>query len=174
MLRDLVRLKHEEAENHPFVKALFGGNLTTRAYAEFLYNQLIIYRALENSASEKGILLGIENIRREEKIKMDLEFFAQSDLKIYNSTNDYVDYISNQPADKLMAHIYVRHMGDLFGGSMIKKVVPGPCNMYEFENRSELIQEIRSRLHIDMADEANTVFDFAISLFNEVASGHNL
>ena len=41
-----------------------------------------------------------------------------------------------------MAHIYVRHFGDLFGGQMMKKVVVGSGKMYDFKNRSELIKEL--------------------------------
>ena len=34
---------------------------------------------------------------------------------------------------KLYAHIYVRHMGDLSGGQMIKRKVPGLGKYYEFK-----------------------------------------
>jgi len=30
---------------------------------------------------------------------------------------------------KVMAHVYVRHMGDLSGGQMIKKKIPGAGKM---------------------------------------------
>lgn len=180
-LRDLTKAKHEEAENHRFVKALFGGTLSLKAYAEFLYNQLFIYRALELTAHENGVLEGIEHIARSKKIKADLAALGQLDLsalyplKLHQSTHDYIQYVfSLQQTENIMAHVYVRHMGDMFGGAMIKKVVPGPGHMYEFENRSALIQEIRSRLKPEMAEEANRVFDFAIRLFEEIANEHNL
>lgn len=179
-LRDLTKVKHEEAEHHRFVRALFGGTLSLKAYAEFLYNQLFIYRALELAAKEAGVLEGIDEIRRTKKIKEDLTALGELDpslypLKVHKSTHDYIQYVLGlQQADDLMAHVYVRHMGDMFGGAMIKKVVPGPGHMYEFENRSALIQEIRSRLKPEMAEEANRVFDFAIRLFEEIANEHNL
>lgn len=65
-------------------------------------------------------------------------------------------------------------MGDMFGGAMIKKVTPGPGNMYEFENKNELIQKLRSKLSLNMADEANTVFDFAIKLFEDLANEYDI
>lgn len=179
-LREATRQRHEEAENHRFVKALFGGNLPFKAYAEFLYNQMFAYRALELAAKEAGVLEGISEIQRTKKIKEDLTALGELDpnlypLKLHKSTHDYIQYVLGlQQADDLMAHVYVRHMGDMFGGAMIKKVIAGPGHMYEFENRGALIQEIRSRLKSEMADEANRVFEFAIRLFEEIANEHDL
>ena len=174
-LRDLIKQKHDRAENHAFVKTLFAGKLPTKVYAEFLYNQLFIYRALEVTATNAGALNDIENIKRVEKIEKDLEFFNYTDLKIHPSTYQYISYVKEiTDVDKLIAHIYVRHMGDMFGGSMIKKVTSGPGNMYEFENKSELIQKLRLKLSLDMADEANIVFDFAIKLFEDLANEYDI
>ena len=43
------------------------------------------------------------------------------------STQEYIDHMRAimDDADKLMAHVYVMHMGDLSGGQMIAKRVPG-------------------------------------------------
>ena len=54
VLRDLIKQKHDQAENHAFVKTLFAGKLPTKVYVEFLYNQLYIYRALEVTATNAG------------------------------------------------------------------------------------------------------------------------
>ena len=68
-----------------------------------------------------------------------------------------------------MAHIYVRHMGDLSGGQMISKKVPGAGTMYQFEdNVSVLKDKIRARLNDSMADEAKIAFDFATKLFQQM------
>ena len=69
-------------------------------------------------------------------------------------------------ADKLMAHVYVRHMGDLSGGQMIAKRVPGQGRMYKFDKGHDELKEIvRSKLNDDMADEAKLCFDFATKMF---------
>ena len=44
-------------------------------------------------------------------------------------------------ADKLMAHVYVRHMGDLSGGQMIAKRVPGEGRMYKFDKGHDELKE---------------------------------
>ena len=68
-----------------------------------------------------------------------------------------------------MAHIYVRHMGDLSGGQMIAKRVPGAGKMYQFGDEPEKIKEaIRSKLDDSMADEAKVCFDFAKRFFDEM------
>ena len=73
-----------------------------------------------------------------------------------------------------MAHIYVRHFGDMYGGQMLKKVVPGQGRMYDFENRAELIAKTRERLTDDLGEEANKVFDFVLGLFDEIADAHDI
>ena len=70
--------------------------------------------------------------------------------------------------DKLMAHLYVRHLGDLSGGQMIAKKVPGSAKMYQFENKDQLKETIRARCTDAMADEAKICFDFATQQFKEM------
>ena len=85
-------------------------------------------------------------------------------------TQKYIDYIMSIKDDpkKLMAHIYVRHMGDLAGGQMIAKRVPGSGKYYQFENADELKVAIRERLDDSMADEAKVCFEFATQFFVEM------
>jgi len=71
--------------------------------------------------------------------------------------------------DKLMAHVYVLHMGDLSGGQMIKKKVPGEGRMYTFDtDKAELKEAIRAKTNDSMAEEAKWVFDSATKLFQEL------
>jgi len=69
---------------------------------------------------------------------------------------------------KLMAHVYTRHMGDLSGGQMIRKKIPGKGTMYDFTQPDELKTAIRERLNDDMAPEARICFQFATDLFKEM------
>jgi len=70
--------------------------------------------------------------------------------------------------NKLFAHIYTRHMGDLSGGQMIRKRVPGEGRLYQFEDPDTLKTAIRSKLDDSMADEAKICFDFATRTFQEM------
>jgi heme oxygenase len=68
----------------------------------------------------------------------------------------------------LMAHVYVLHMGDLSGGQMISKKVPGAGTMYQFEDPDKLKEAIRNKINDDMAEEAKYVFTSATKLFKEL------
>lgn len=175
-LRDLIKDKHDLAESHRFVKYLFSGNISPELYLDYLYNQLHIYRTLEEKAKELSVLDGIESIQRYDLILEDIKALSQygSIVRLYPSTQKYADYITTIDSDKILAHIYVRHMGDMFGGAMLKKVVPGGGKMYEFDNKNELIQKLRAKLHDGLAGEANIVFDYAIQLYEELSNEYHL
>ena len=68
----------------------------------------------------------------------------------------------------LVPHMYVRHFGDMYGGAMIAKKVPGMGMMYKFEEKDLLKAKVRAILTDDMADEANICFEYAIRLFGEL------
>lgn len=172
-LRDLIKDNHDKAENHRFVKVLLSGEIPVPVYADLVYNQMFCYTKLEERAYKEGLLEGIEDICRGPAIEMDyIELFTPATL--YKSTADYVKYVEEMPADKIMGHVYARHFGDLYGGQMIKKVIPGSGLMYQFENRKELIDKVRERLSDDLGDEANIAIEFNIKLFDEIADAHNL
>jgi hypothetical protein len=80
------------------------------------------------------------------------------------STVMYKQYILALPADKILAHLYTWHMGDLFGGQMIKRVVKAPHSSLEFIDAPGLISTIRAKLSDDMAPEVRTAFDWAIKI----------
>ena len=69
---------------------------------------------------------------------------------------------------RLMAHLYVRHMGDLAGGQMIAKRIPGSGKMYQFTDPDALKTAIRERLDDSMADEAKVCFKYAEEMFKDM------
>lgn len=72
----------------------------------------------------------------------------------------------------IMAHVYVRHMGDMYGGKLMARVLPGPGLMYYFENKNELIKTFNSLLTTELGPEANKGFDFFIKIFTELWDHH--
>lgn len=174
-LREQIKEKHDIAENSPFTKLLLSGNISKEIYGDFLYNQKLCYIALEQEANSAGLLKDFPEICREKFIQKDLLDFDSSKFNIYYSTIDYAKHVNSLNGSRLLlAHIYVRHFGDMYGGQMIKKVIPSKGYMYEFENRKELIDKVRAVLTDDLGDEANICFDFAIKLFVELAYEYNL
>jgi hypothetical protein len=59
-------------------------------------------------------------------------------------------------------------MGDLYGGKVIAKRVPGSGRSYEFADRPSLIKAFDAKLNLGLLDEALTAFDLAGELFTEL------
>lgn len=166
-LKDLTHDLHEKAEAHPFTQDLLSGNIQPAPYATLLANQLVMYTELELLCVNRGLLIGLEGISRKDKILQDIIELNQP-VHILPSTAEFVQYLQTCSDSQLMAHMYVKHMGDLYGGQILKSRVPGSGHMYEFDHRSELIAALRSRLTIDMADEAREGFQRTLNLFDEI------
>ena len=166
-LKDLTWEHHKNAERQEFVKELLGG-ITKERYATFLFNQHPQYNLLEAFSMLHGIL----DLRIAPKIHEDFqELWKENDQPpLLPVVKDYMDHlltIKDDP-DKLMAHLYVRHMGDLSGGQMIARKIPGSGTMYKFDNVDQLKENIRSKCNDDMAEEAKLCFDFATRMFQEM------
>ena len=172
-LRDAIKEKHDKAEQHRFVKLLFSGQMSKEVYADFLFNQFLAYAKLETLADHYGLLNELEPIKRAALMEEDMLALREAAM-LHRATTKYLDYLNTVPREKLMAHIYVRHFGDMYGGQMLKKVVPSQGKMYEFENRADLIAKTRERLTDDLGEEANTVFDYVLELFDEIADAHDI
>ena len=170
-LKELTWEHHKNAERQEFVREMFSGNLTKERYATFLFNQHPQYNLLEVFAMVHGLL----DVRRAPAIHDDYqELWTDTNnqpplLPVVKEYMAHLVKIQNDPA-KLMAHIYVRHMGDLSGGQMLAKKVPGSGKMYKFDEPVDVLKEkIRARLDDSMAEEAKIAFDFATKLFQQMS-----
>ena len=172
-IKELTWEHHKAAERCGFVKILLSGSIDPKLYATFLWNQYIKYTELEKLADKYGLLKGIETVKRKDSIYADfLELWTlKHKPPTFSSTTDYIHHIRQlQNKQHIFAHIYVHHMGDLSGGQMIAKRVPGSCTMYDFDGDvNEIKNEIRSRCKDSMAQEAKMCFEFAIKQFNEMS-----
>lgn len=173
-LKNLTKEEHTNAERQDFVKVLMSGKINPKFYATYLWNQHIKYDLLEACISVTGKLIHIPGIWRKQAIFDDyLELWGINDEQPHTckSTLEYVNHIKTimMDEDKLMAHFYVHHMGDLSGGQMIAKKVPGKGKFYKFDGDIQsLKEEIRSLTNDDMADESKIAFNFATRLFKEL------
>ena len=173
-LKELTWENHQKAERTEHARKLLKG-MTPQEYHRYIYNQYVMYAVLESRASQLGILDGIEDIQRAELIREDLTELERehsiqrnADLlcPVVNRYTAHVMVLEN--TDDILAHLYVRHFGDMYGGQMIAKRNPGSGKMYEFENVDELKNTVRAMLKDEMADEANRCFEFAMQLFAEL------
>jgi heme oxygenase len=173
-LKELTKEEHTNAERQAFVKVLMSGRINPKLYATYLWNQHKKYDILEAMAMVQGLLNDIPTIRR--KMKIETDFLELWDDKVnppvlVPSTLEYIEHMRGvmTDPDKLMAHLYVLHMGDLSGGQMIARKVPGEGRMYQFEGDIQDIKEkIRAKIHDGMAEEAKYVFGSSTKLFQEL------
>lgn len=172
-LKDLTWEHHKDAERQQFVKVLMSGKINPKLYATYLWNQHKKYDLLEALAGANGLLHDLPGISRKHRIEKDyLELWKEVNPPVLTqSTRDYImhmKYIMHD-TNALMAHVYVLHMGDLSGGQMIAKKVPGSGTMYKFDtDKKKLKDAIRERTNDDMAEEAKYAFTSATNLFKEL------
>lgn len=170
-LRELTHKQHTLAETQPFAQELISGNISQKRYATYLFNQHPQYNLLENLAALHNLI----DVRIAPKIYKDYqelwEPYQPHQPPLLSVVRDYMNHlmtIKDNP-DQLMAHIYVRHMGDLSGGQMIVKKVPGSGRMYQFDEDVKILKDrIRSKCTDHMAAEANICFEFATKLFEQM------
>lgn len=169
-LKDLTWEHHKNAERQAFVKELLSGSITEERYATFLFNLHPQYNLLETLASFHGLI----DLRRAPEIHADYKELWKKvphQPPLLPVVKTYMDHLLSikDDANKLMAHVYVRHMGDLSGGQMISKKVPGQGRLYKFSEDVQLLKnKIRERCDDSMADEAKICFDFAAQMFHEM------
>jgi heme oxygenase len=165
-LKELTKDNHARAESTAFMQAVFKGTLPLESWADFTAKKFFIYNAIESVAKSAGLLEGLEGIERGNLLIADYQAMTGSVPVSDPIINEYVSYIINlyNDPDRIMAHLYTWHMGDLFGGQMIKEIIPAPHRALDFENADQLKNTIRTKLNDAMADEANVAFEWAIRI----------
>jgi heme oxygenase len=170
-LREITHDLHQDAERTIFAKKLVTGSFTTEEYAMYLWQMVLVYNGIEVACKSQGMLTNLPDIERAHKIYQDCielvgPFHRLTWLPV---TIEYYQYILSLNYDQerkhlVKAHMYCRHMGDLFGGQIIKKVVPGQGRFYDFKNPTELKAAIRAELTDELGDEARVAFEWAIKI----------
>jgi heme oxygenase len=173
-LKDLTVVKHAEAESTPFMKAVFAKTLPQDLWIDWTYQKWLFYGAIEGAAGANQLLGDLPDLRRTFYLFIDYNEM-NTDSKKHQFRPVVIDYykylisIAKEP-DKIMAHLYTWHMGDMFGGQMIKKIVPGAHRNLEFADPRTLMTNIRAKLDDSMGDEANVAFDWAIRMMRDYDS----
>jgi len=169
-LRDITKDLHTDAERTLFATKLVTGSLSTEEYANYLWQMVLVYNGIEVAANSQGMLKNLPDIERAHKIYQDcIELVGpHHQLRWLPVTVDYYQYLlALNYSDRkhlVKAHLYCRHMGDLFGGQMIAKKVPGQGRFYQFKDPEALKTAIRAELTDDLGDEARVAFEWAINL----------
>lgn len=163
-LKEATHDKHKEAERMLFNVKMFKGELSVEQYTQYLLSQLEIF-----STIEENFQMPHEGLRRKEAVMKDLKGMGVRQLEIVDSaTLNYSTYLRGLTQEEVNAHIYLNYLAIMFGGQMMKRMTPGPGNMYEFEDMNESAATIRAIQKDEWADEVNRGFDFMIEIFKEL------
>ena len=171
-LKELTQHQHQLAEQHKFTQALLQKRLPVGAYSTYLANQFLQYYKLEFCARE--LLQPKPELLRSHKLYKDFLELQPQFTTIFTSTVEYCKHVNALPQQKLWAHIYTKHLGDLYGGQLLASRVPGSAKSYVFEDRPGLIAWIREHVNTTLAAEANWCFQQTIKLFDEIAYEYDL
>lgn len=174
-LKELTADLHTAAENTPFMKAVFAKTLPKKVWEEWTYWKTTFYHKIESKCAEGGLLDDLNGIQRAQLLFKDYTEMRDGDWHLPdNCTNPallaYLAYLDKLTPQQALGHLYTWHMGDMFGGQMIKKIVDAPHNSLEFENPRELMTNLRAKLTDDLAPEARAAFEYAIKMMEAVYS----
>lgn len=203
LLRKETHNIHRRVESGAFMTAMLKGQLEKSAYVLFLRNLEPIYAQLEQCLKRHADAPGISPILmqplyRLPSIHRDLEFLHgaswRTDVAQLAACSTYIDRLAAiqvSAPGRLVAHAYVRYLGDLSGGQMLKKIVSqslkladqsNGVNFYNFGQPQEvirLVQSFRAGLDLigesgettrsDLVDEALIAFELHIGLFHDLA-----
>ena len=185
-IKELTLEHHKNAERQKFVGIMMSGHIDEQLYATYLYNQSQCYAVLEKYGLHNSLFRDTPNLLRTEHILYDYKSLWKGDKppEITQSVKDYIEHIESiqDEAMKLYAHIYVRHLGDLFGGQMISKKTPGPNRYYKFKHKEvgdyiRIVKEtINTYLNVyehSVLPEAKMCFESATKLFIEMKELHD-
>ena len=106
-LRELIKDKHDQAEQHVFTKLLLSGNIEPDIYSTLLANQLLQYKYLEDAA--KHIMDSIPGLARADLIFQDLVDLDEP-VVIFDTTT-YRDWETDRKSTRLnSSHLKLSRM----------------------------------------------------------------
>ncbi|MEO7431382.1 MAG: biliverdin-producing heme oxygenase [Dokdonella sp.] len=195
-LRARTRDLHTQAERSGIMRALLRGDVQRAAYVLLLRNLHAIYAALEaaleaHAAHPLIAPLYDPLLWRRRPLEQDLDALHGAewrDLAITPTTRDYVIVVTAANPATLVAHAYVRYLGDLSGGQILARIVQASLQLegtagsefYRFATPDAGALAQRFRRQLDgipvnaalaaiIVGEARRSFSMHVRLFEELA-----
>ncbi|MQA34464.1 heme oxygenase (biliverdin-producing) [Modestobacter roseus] len=134
-LKAATQADHTAAEGSAFVGALLDGRLPRAAYAGLLAQTHLVYDVLEQAVAAQADVAEVRpflhpGLRRLPALEADLAYLLgpgwRADLVPLPATARYVQRLRDVAFDSptaLVAHHYLRYLGDLSGGQVIRRLV---------------------------------------------------
>jgi len=181
------------------MRCLIQGLLKREDYAAYLASLWPVYDAVEDAMvrNQKHKVSGklyFRELERLANLEEDLVFFAGSqwrNIQVPDASYEYADHVRSVMIDsghRLVSHAYVRYLGDLSGGQMIRRVLAQRLQLdrsglrfYQFDGilDGELFKtKYRDRLdqlsvtpaeEDDILDEAIIAFSLNERIFKDLA-----
>lgn len=203
-LKEATAAAHEDAEGSRFMEELLSGQLNRDAVAEFTGQLWFIYEALERAVREiedHPLAASIVDRRLERQVSLEADLAGmygsnwRDAIRILPATMKYVSRLEELTgtgdAVPVIAHHYVRYLGDVSGGQVIAArlgtyydIDSESLNFYDFSaigkippyrnsyraalDELDLDDEQRQRL----VDEARRAFGFNSAVFADLAQRH--
>ncbi|TQF68427.1 biliverdin-producing heme oxygenase [Rhodococcus spelaei] len=126
---------HRQTEQSRFVGDLLAGKLTPAGHAALLGQTYLVYLALEEAGraqAEHPVAAPFidDELLRTEALEADLEFLLGADWRsqvtALPATTRYIERLNEIAFDwpaGFVAHHYIRYMGDLSGGQIIRRML---------------------------------------------------
>lgn len=198
-LDDGTRKSHSVAENTAFVTGFFRGIATKQSFSQLVCSLYHVYTAMEeafDACTDPNIqALDFPELRRAISLQEDMEYYFGSTWRQKAlpsaATRRYVERVQQVARDDpylLVAHMYTRYLGDLFGGQMMGGMARRSLKLdadrgtafYQFDDIPQakaFIESWYSKLNeLELSDaqkqaivdEGNLVFALNIEVFEEL------
>jgi heme oxygenase (biliverdin-producing, ferredoxin) len=200
-LRLATASMHRHVERTPYMAGLLRGQLDRPRYVLLLQHLHALYAALEDALQQHAATPGVApvvlpELFRRDALATDLQALGAGSLpaaSLSRALQAYVARLKELSASKpalLVAHAYVRYLGDLNGGQALRQVIrralalqgPSGTQFYDFGEpaaRRQLEQRFRDGLEqigqqlkdrAPLLEEAVSAFTRHEQLFTELAA----
>ena len=199
-LRERTQIQHTRAERSGIVNAILRRQATRFGYTLFLRNLGPVYQELEGGLEgyrDDPVvrLIALPQVYRASTLVSDIAALGGNAFPMLSAGQRYVEAV-RAAADgrnaRLIAHAYVRYLGDLSGGRVMKRLLAQSLalkakelSFYDFRDVGDLEEfKIDYRRAIDAAgtgiedveavlDEAVLAFELNVALSQEVLNAAN-
>lgn len=140
-LREGTKHSHTTAENTAFMKCFLKGIVEREPFRKLLANLYWVYSTLEAEIRRHRThpvvgLIYFPELERQQKLEQDLAFYYGENWREQIAASEAgkryvarIQEVSETNPALLVAHAYVRYMGDLSGGQSLRNIVRSALNL---------------------------------------------